>query len=497
MTAVQQLRKSIIYLLPTVVSTLLPFATLPIFTRILTPADYGVIALGLVWGVFATGLANMGLPLTYERNFFQYRDQQRGAQLLYSVLACVVPLLTLGGVLTALFREDVSRFLTGSPQHGWIFVASYCTVGLQSLRLYYLTYLRNEGNAKAYVGYSLDETVLWTAFSLLFVAVLRMGPIGMPLGQLLASAGVLSLVSFRFARRLKPALDGSLLREAVLLSLPLTPRLFLNVVSNNFDKYIIGLLGSMGGVGIYSIGQKLGVMVFTFMTALQNVFAPGVYSRMFAGGTEARDVGRYLTPFAYASVAAALLVALFAEEVLILLTPREYHAAAGIVTVLAVYYAILFFGKQPQLIYAKKTALVSVLGGVGVALHVAFGILFVQTWGAVGAAWAVLVAGGLTTAAGVWLGQRHFRIHYEAGRLFAIYSLLVLAAVGTYALSLAEVIYPLRLAFKVVALGAYLDVGRRAGILTGSTLPNLRAAVRRKGAAQSTTPGLVGSRGMD
>lgn len=496
MTAVQQIRNSIIYMLPTAAATALPLLTLPIFTRILGPADYGVVALGTVYGLFATGLANLGLPLTYERNFFQYRDQQRSAQLLYSVLACVLPLLAVGAVVTTVFRAGVSSFLTGSPDHGWIFVASYCTLALQSIRLYYLTYLRNEGDAKAYVGYSLDETVLWTAFSLLFVAVLRMGPIGLPLGQLVASAGVVSLVGFRFMRRLKPAFDGALLREAVRLSVPLTPRLFMNVVSNNFDKYIIGVLGSMGGVGIYTIGQKLGVMVFTFTTALQNVFAPGVYSRMFAGGESARGVGAYLTPFAYVSVGAALLVALFAEEALKVLTPPEYHGGAAIVTILAVYYAILFFGKQPQLIYAKKTGLVSVLGGVGVILHVAFSFTFVRLWGVTGAAWAVLAAGALTTGTGVWLGQRHFRIDYEWGKLVAMYGLLVAASLAVYLMVRSDVSYLIRLAVKAGALLAYLDIGRQTGILNRSTFMDIRSALTRSSGGEAVG-GLAGSAGTD
>jgi O-antigen/teichoic acid export membrane protein len=491
-----QIRNSLIYLLPTVVASALPFATLPIFTRILGPADYGVIAMGTIYGIFATGLANLGLPLTYERNFFEYRDRQRGAQLLYSVLACVLPLLAIGGALTLVFRDDISRFLAGSPEHGWIFVASYGAIALQSLRLYYLIFLKNEGNATAYVGYSLDETVLWTLCSLLFVAVLRLGPIGLPLGQLVASACVVWLVAYRFARRLRPAFDGGLLREAVRLSLPLTPRLFLNVVSNNFDKYIISLLGSMGGVGVYAIGQKLGVMVFTFMTALQNVFSPGVYARMFAGGSEAREVGGYLTPFAYASVGAALLVALFAEEALMVLTPPEYHGAAAIVTILAVYYAILFFGKQPQLIYAKRTGLVSVVGGVGVALHVAFSVAFVRAWGVTGAALAVLTAGTLTTAAGLWLGQRYFRIDYERSKLLAMYGVLVFGAFATWWLSISGVSYPVRLGVKVLAMITYLDIGRQTGILDREALRSLRAAVRRQ-RAREPTEGLASSTGTD
>src|SRR5687767_2135495 len=84
-----QVTSGLWYLLPTAVAAIVPLVTLPVFTRILTPDDYGVWALAVAYGVVASGVANLGLAVGYERNYFQYaKDGERGA-LLYSVLACV------------------------------------------------------------------------------------------------------------------------------------------------------------------------------------------------------------------------------------------------------------------------------------------------------------------------------------------------------------------------------------------------------------------------
>jgi O-antigen/teichoic acid export membrane protein len=465
---VSQARNAVIYMVPTVVAAAFPLVTLPILTRVLTPADYGVIALGTVYGLFATGLANLGLPLVFERNYFQQKDESGRSRLLYSVLAFVLPLLALGAVVTWLFGEAISTLVTRVPRNGAIILASYGTFALQSIKLYFLTWLKNEGDARTYAWYSLDETVLWTILSLGFVVVLRIGPLGVPLGQFLGSLVVTLLLSARFLRRLPPALDRAMLRDALIIALPLTPRLFITIVSNNFDKYILGVLGGLGGVGVYSIGQKMSALAFSAMTALQNVFAPGVYGRMFAGGSAAAGVGSYLTPFAYASVGIALCVSLFAEEVLVLLTPPEFRGAALIVNVLAVYYAILFFGKQPQLVYARKTGLVSLIGLLSMLLHVSISIAFVSLWGTLGAAWAVLTAGLLSTGVGVWFGQRYLRIDYEAGRLAAMYGVLAGACIGTYVLSVTGTPYIPRLMIKAGAVLLFAWIGYRFGFLRQS-----------------------------
>ena len=83
----QQARNSFIYLLPMVVSALVPIVTLPIFTRILTREDYGAWALAVAYGSFLAGLSNFGLVVSYERNFFQYPTPKERSALLYSSIA--------------------------------------------------------------------------------------------------------------------------------------------------------------------------------------------------------------------------------------------------------------------------------------------------------------------------------------------------------------------------------------------------------------------------
>ena len=111
----QQIRDSLLYMLPLVVNNLIPFLTLPIFTRILTTEDYGVLALAQVYAVFVSGLANFGMILSYERNYFQYRESPRdSAGLLFSSLAFVLFNIAVAGILTFLFRERLSAWIPWS-----------------------------------------------------------------------------------------------------------------------------------------------------------------------------------------------------------------------------------------------------------------------------------------------------------------------------------------------------------------------------------------------
>ncbi len=349
----QQLKNSFIYLIPVIASDLVAILTLSVFTRILTTEDYGILALAQIYAMLVSGLANLGLTNIYNRNFFQYRDKKGPSELLYSVLLFVGAALAVCAIVTFLYRESLSELITGSAEHGNLIFWAFCSNGVISLKTYYFNYFRNSEEAKKFVKYTIYEIVLAVVLSLYLVAYMKTGVIGLVWGQLLAGSAIFLMLTVRFLSFLPVSFNWQILKFSLRLGFPSTPSLFLKVMSTQFDKYMIGLMVAAGAVGIYSIGMKLAYIVFTFMTAIENVFVPNTYKKMFALGKKGGgDIGRYLTPFIYVSIAVALIVSLFSEEVIMVLTPKPYHGAADIIIILSLFYGSLFFGKIPQLLFA-------------------------------------------------------------------------------------------------------------------------------------------------
>jgi O-antigen/teichoic acid export membrane protein len=468
----------LLYLTPTVVGNLVPLVTLPIFTRILPPDEYGAWALCLAYAAFVTGLANFGLTICYDRSFFEHRSGPGAGELLYSILVFVAAAYTLCAGVTWVFREEISRSLLGAARGELLFWVVAAT-GMSSLKWYYLAYLKNTGDARSYVWFTLDETILTAVLGLMLVAYFRVGVIGLPWAQFTAAAAVFVLATVRFVRTVPPGFSARLLGSSLRLASPLTPRIFLGVLSNNLDKYLLGLLATVGSVGVYSIGQKVAYLVFAYMTALENVFGPETYRRMFdLGEAGGREVGRYLTPFAYASFGVALVVSLFAEEALILLADPAYHGAVPVVGLLTLYYAIMFFGKQPQLMYAKKTSVLSVLTFVSLGAAVVCTTVGVRLFGALGAALGTLAAGTISVAVYNLVARRYYRIEWELGRLSVALGLLVGFTLVALLLDLTGTAYSVRLVVKLVGLLAYAVAGVALGILTRANLQMAWAAMR-------------------
>ncbi|MDO8282168.1 MAG: oligosaccharide flippase family protein [Thermodesulfovibrionia bacterium] len=477
-TKEKQIRNSFIYLLPIIVGNLIPIITLPIFTRILTKEDYGVWGLAQVYAIFMSGLANFGLIIGYERNFFQYKDSGKSAALLYSTLFFVLSVLIVFGLFTYFFKSSISRLVIGSSEYSEILFWSYCSTGILSLKNYYLAYFKNSENAKSFAHYTIDESILGFLFSFIMVVYLRIGVIGLIWGQLVASLIIFGILSVNFIKLYPLAFDREGLRASLKLSYPLTPRIFMGVIGSQFDKYMIGLMATIGGVGVYSIGQKVANAIFTFMTAIQNVYSPQVYKRMFDLGEEGGEsVGRYLTPFAYISVAAALIVSLFSEEIIYVLTPESYHGAIDIVIVLSMYYASLFFGKQPQLLFMKKTFIISIFSLFSIALNVGLNIPFIMKWGAIGAAWATFISGLISGTIIFAISQRYYEIKWEYRKVTMIFAIFFISSLMVILLRNMHVDYYIRIIIKLISLSLYVYLGAKIHVVTIENFRLLKRSV--------------------
>ena len=466
----QQIKNSFIFLLPTITSSLFFLISTPIFTRILNKEDYGVLALAQVYAIFLSGLANFGMTAAYERNYFQFRNNPKEtAQLLYSSLLFVMVNFTILAGITYIFRESISKIIIGSDGHGNLLFWSCCALFLTSISYYYLSYFINSERAKDVVFYTIVGSIVNLLFSLFMVAYLRIGVIGIVFAQLCSGVVIFCMLSYKFVKTIKPSLSKKIFIESLKISYPLTPRVFLSAIDTQFDKYMVAHLASIGGAGIYSIGQKIASGVFTYMSSIENVFSPQVYKRMFdLQDKGAEPIGKYLTPFAYSSIFLALIVAIFSEEIIFILTPAPYHGAKDIIAILAMFYGLMFFGKinSRQLIFMKKTHMTSLLTMIRIVINVGLNIIFIKKWGAIGAAWGVLVAGLISNLNFFFVSHHYYKIKWEYKKIGAIYLIFFCSSILILLLRNALIGYEIRVIAKSICLASYIYLGVKLEIIS-------------------------------
>ena len=472
MSKQQQVINAGIYMVPTIISMILPIISLPIILNYLSPSEFGVYTLSFAFGSVVVGFCQLSLLGVYERNFFLYNSSRERAQLLFTIISFVSFVMLLVGLLIFLSKTYIASWIVQNNEYGMLLFITFMGLVFQSSGNYYLSFLKNIGNAKINVTIVLFTSILGFILNIYFVSILKIGPIGLSFGLLISNAVVFIAVTIYFLKLMGYKLNFSLLIESLKLSLPLVPTGVLSIIGKYFDKYIISVLSTMGGVGIYAISQRISNLSFVFMTTIQKVYGPVVYSKMFKNNdvNGDKEIGKYLTPFAYFSVAGALLLSLFSEEAVMILAPPEYLKGINVINILCVSLAMGFFTKQPQLMYAGKTGIQAILSVINFILTVVTLYIFVNKFGIIGAAIGYLIISIIYNATYVLQGQKYYRIQYEWAKLVIIFCMLFAMSMSVILFREWNMIYTNRLLIKIVYLGVFAGLGVYLKILTKNNL---------------------------
>jgi len=427
------LKNTSIYLTQIGISGIILFISLPIITHQLSSELFGEFVLTHVYIAIVVGIANLGLSVGYERNFFIYENNpKQSAQLLYSALAFVMVNLFCIFLPLFIWRVELSEWME-LPLYDELLILVFIGSACSTLAQYYLTYLKNKGLAKSFLFFMLLQTI---SNFMLIVGLLFWTNLGIfSLAYALFVSNLLLIIGLfvYYYQKLPLSLDLKLLKPMLKISLPLTPKIFLGVLATHFDKIMLGMIGSTSLVGVYQIGQTVALTVFQFMTGLDRVFKPEIYRKLFANKhqTHSQEINHYTLPFFWASIFIALCVSLFAKEIMIVFFPIDYWEAVNVIIILSLYYALLFFGKiiGTQLIYAEKTFVSMGLILFGVVVNVSLNIPLIIHWGIVGAAIATAITGITVTGIGYVLAQKYAFIDWQWQKINVLHAIFIVGVV--------------------------------------------------------------------
>ena len=113
-----------------------------------------------------------------------------------------------------------------------------------------------------------------------------------------------------------------------------------------------------------------------------------------------------------------------------------------------------FFTKQPQLIYAKRTRLLSTISISVILLNIILNIFLIKIYGLLGAAYSTFISGIIYAGINFYYAQRFVPIHWGKKILF-IYIFLIAGIVILFMFFFIDLNYNLRLLLKILLIVLY------------------------------------------
>lgn len=408
--------------------------TLPLFTRLLTPADYGAVAMLSLISMVATPIFGVGIGVALGIVYSQQSSEADRVRV--ARVATTISVITAATFLVIGFalRDGLAVLLVPEiPGTDLVTIAVVSTtVGILGIPLRGTIQLR--GQAAAFAGIGFATALLALATHLTLVVGLRMGVIGLMSGTIVAQA-VGTLAAWRLAmRRTGLAWDTSVALSLLRLGLPMVPSFASVFVIGQVSRYVLRYTHGIDAVGIFSVGANIGMTLGLATGAFASAWTPYFLALRDRPDTSRLLFGRVTTYYVWITGGMSLLYFFFAPtamDVLVAEPYRQGYIAIGYAAS-AQFFTGLFGLLMPGPYFADDVKSVAITQGIAAVVAVCLAVILIPPLGLIGACVATATAGlalCVTQAAWNWkMRHRYLTIHYETGRL-TVFGLAYVGAV--------------------------------------------------------------------
>jgi len=416
------LKHSSVYGIGNLLSKAVGFILLPLYTRYLTPTDYGILELidvtaGMIGIVIGLGVAEAVSRFYYEPASLKERNR------VVSTAYWVATVLTGAGALVAsLFAVPLAGLALDSSKSSPLLLVSFAALAIGVIVDLGQLNLRLQYKSVTFNAISISSLVLGVTFNVVFIVAFHWGVMGILLSSLLTRIVIGLPLTIWTLTRTGLGLDWGLARQMVRFGAPLVPSSLASTLVNYSDRYFIKTFASIADAGIWGLANKMGTSIHMLVTSpFIMTFLPRrfeIVKRPDAQETFAR-VGEY---FFLSITTVGLFVVLFVDEILKLMTTPGFYSAGALVPWIVL--SMVLFGMKYHfefgILYAKKTHHYAVINMATAVLHVVLNLILVRAYGVFGAALAAVGTVTFNTVAVYVAGQRLYPIPFDFGRQFRV-----------------------------------------------------------------------------
>lgn len=409
-----------VYGLGGVASRLVNLLMLPLFTRFLTPVDYGVLAMLAIMTNLLVGAVSLGTGNSMGICFNEVRNPIQRTTVVWSTCAVVVSSAALWTAMGLLAAGPVSALLFGSAEYAIAVALAFGQLAVSAAVVPLLGRWRMEERARPYVFATVGLTVATVAANAVTVAGLGLGLLGMLWSTFLVQAAYCAILYGVFWRADPPKIAWAWARRVVRLGWPSIFGVGAFFVLDFGGRVILEHHAGLQTLGVYSIGLMFGLAITILAEGAFGAAWPGFFLSFLGRPLEARRVfGRVLYYYLVFFLTLAAAFFLFAGPLVTLLTAPAFHPAAGVVGLIALCGLLkgVYLIFLPGLYFERKLYLQTALEWGGALVGLAASLLLVPLFGIFGAAGGALLGYVFLCLATIVVSRRFLAIEVDVTRL--------------------------------------------------------------------------------
>ena len=383
----------LIYGLGGVISKIVPLIMVPIVTRLMPSSEYyGLSDLSNTVVSFASALAIMGMYDAMYRMFFEKNDEEYKKSVCSTALIFTLFTSLAIFVLLIIFKEQIAQWFFSDKKYAYIVYISAMATLVGATNSIISAPTRMQNKRKIFLITNTLSPLISYAIS---IPMLLAGyyTIALPLAAVIS--GVTMELTFAVLNHswFDPRkFDFSLLKQLLVIAIPLLPNFLIYWIFNSCDKVMITNMIGIEAAGIYSVGSKLGQVSQLIYTA----FAGGWQYFAFSTMKEENQVKSNSMIFEYLGIisfATTAFICAFSYPIFKILFTEQYLSGYVVAPYLflAPLLQMLFQVACNQLIVVKKTWPNMLILSVGAVANIGINYFLIPVLGIEGASLATLM----------------------------------------------------------------------------------------------------------
>ena len=375
-----------------VLSAAINFGLIFVFSKALSPDEYGVLAVLMIVLVFFEVAPSLGMNGSILMIYFKKKSDLEKQRLVNTVFVATTITSILCLMVVYFFSDRLSHVLMDSNQFAKMIV--WVTLGgaLQAGINFNKVYLRMREQDKSHAYLDVIQPLLRLILVLTFLFLFKLSVQGVIAATILSLGLTWILSNYQNVRNLNAGFDTRSLGSLLHLGWPI---LFAWVISwgmNSLDRLMLNHLIDLSTVGIYAFALQLTMSLQLLLVAPIEKIWPSLLFQYESHPDLNNRFKKILSIFLIASCAFVTILLLFADELYYFFLPASYYSSRGYLALTAIIPVMLglnvFAGSGARL-KRKMTAF-----PIGLVITALIGfqlnMTFIERWGAYGAALATI-----------------------------------------------------------------------------------------------------------
>lgn len=386
------LKSSVIYTFSSAINSAIPFLFLPILTRILSPEEYGILAMFQICVSIIVPLVGLNLEGAIARKYYEDENSNFssfvGAASILSTLSTIFLLL-----FFFIFSSEIS-ILTKIPET--YIVAIVILAYLRFIMLVLLTVFQVKIKPFNYGVIQVLHSALSVGVTMYLLFYLSLTWEARILGQIYAAIliAIVSLIILRKNNYISLKIMKSDVKYAISFGGPLIPHAIGSVGLVVIDRFFLTELIGLEATGFFTIAYQLGAVISLITISFNNAFVPWLFENLNKNDFNVnRKIVKITYTYFISILAISLFLIVFFPSIMKIIIGQKFHSIDqySFLIIIGFSFQGLFFMVTNYLYYVKKTYLQSLISFSIIGIKIPITYFAIKKFGISGAAWSFLL----------------------------------------------------------------------------------------------------------